>query len=405
MTPEAAIVRSVLDPDTVVGTFLSEYPPESTPDTLLRGARFDAGLAFPHFLHGRGGQSWPLWTESAVEQSFLKAGAVDWSGRNIIGLGMAAPTLHEHGDDGQRTLLRPLFTGDHVWCQLFSEPGSGSDLASVSTRADLEGDCWRVSGQKVWTTLAHVARWGLLLARTDAHAPKHQGLTFFILDMTAPGVEVRPLRQMTGESEFNEVYLTEVPVPRHMVLGGVGNGWRVAMTTLSNERTSLSRASDIGGRPIFLRAVEAYRQAQKEGRISPIQTDHLIRLWSNAEVLELTLTRASKTPPSMASGPFGALGKLAMADLNKSLLEFVVTLRGPAGMLIDNYDDVRPDTAILAGAPHDSKAFLRTRANSIEGGTSEVLRTTLAERILGLPPEPRVVPRDIPWSQIPRGPT
>ena len=234
--------------------FLRAYPPEGTADAVLRAARFDAGLAFPHFDTGFGGRSWPVWTALEVERNFLEAGAADWSGRNVIGLGMAAPTLHRHGSSEQRQLLRPLFIGEQVWCQLFSEPGAGSDLASLATRAERSGDHWIVNGQKVWTTLAHAAQWGLLLARTDMDAPKHRGLSYFILDMSSQGVEVRPLRQMTGESEFNEVYLTDVELSPEDLLGVLGDGWRVAMTTLMNERTSLSSSSEAGGGRVLGRA-------------------------------------------------------------------------------------------------------------------------------------------------------
>jgi alkylation response protein AidB-like acyl-CoA dehydrogenase len=210
---------------------LAEHPVATTPDRELRSLRFAAGLAFVHFDEGFGGRNLEPTEQGEVEQVFADAGAQDWSARNVIGLGMAAPTIHAHGStELKQRLLPALFTGEEIWCQLFSEPGAGSDLAGLATRAVRDGDGWRVTGQKVWTTLAHVARWGLLLARTDPDQPKHRGLTYFVLDMQAPGVQVRPLRQLTGEAEFNEVYLDEVFVPddAHERAGVAGRARRPA---------------------------------------------------------------------------------------------------------------------------------------------------------------------------------
>jgi alkylation response protein AidB-like acyl-CoA dehydrogenase len=204
-------------------------------------ARFDAGLAWVHYPVGLGGLGAPRALQRVVDDAFVAAGAPDNDPRRIaIGLGMAAPTILRHGTDAQRRrFLRPLWTGEQVWCQLFSEPGAGSDLAAVATRAGRDGDGWIVTGQKVWTSQAHAAQRAILLARTDPDVPKHAGLTYFLLDMTAPGVEVRPLRQLTGDAEFNEVFLTDVRIPDENRLGAVGEGWRVAQTTLMNERVAI----------------------------------------------------------------------------------------------------------------------------------------------------------------------
>jgi alkylation response protein AidB-like acyl-CoA dehydrogenase len=371
-----------------VQDFLGRYPVATTPDRVLRGARFDEGLAFPHFAVGAGGLGLPPSAAAVVEHLFLAAGAQDWSGRNVIGLGMAAPTIHQYaGSAEQRALLRPLFTGEDIWCQLFSEPDAGSDLASVRTRASLDGETWTVNGQKVWTTLGHLARWGLLLARSDPSSPRHRGLTYFLVDMRLPGVDVQPLRQMTGEAEFNEVFLHDVQVPDSARLGAVGEGWRVAMTTLMNERVAIPAVADESGNDPIGRAIAAHR-ASSGGAVGGARRDRLMKLWSRSEVARLNGLRAFANARGGEPGPEGSVGKLEMAELNKAIFEFVVASRGPHGMLIDHYDMTRPESAAVHGGADDAKAFLRTRANSIEGGTSEILRNVLAERVLGLPKEP-----------------
>ena len=219
---------------------LATHDPTSTPPVEFAGARFDAGLAWVWFPEGFGGLGVSPDLQGIVERQLRPVGAPNDIERNVIGYGMAAPTILTHGTDEQRdALLRPLFTCEEIWCQLFSEPGAGSDVAGLATRAVRDGDEWVVNGQKVWTTLAHTARWGLLLARTDPEAEKHRGMTYFIVDMQAPGVEVRPLRQMTGDAEFNEVFFTDVRIPDSARLDAVGAGWRVAMTTLMNERVAI----------------------------------------------------------------------------------------------------------------------------------------------------------------------
>jgi alkylation response protein AidB-like acyl-CoA dehydrogenase len=388
------------DATQLVRSFLVQHPVGSTDERTLRAARFDAGLAFPHFRVGLGGLGLDPSTYPQVEALFQDAGAADFTDRNVIGLGMAAPTLHDHGTPTQQALLRPLFSGEHIWCQLFSEPGAGSDLANLSTRAVADGNGWVVNGQKVWTTLAHQARWGLLLARSDPDAPKHAGLTYFILDMQAEGVEVRPLRQMTGEAEFNECYFTNVLLGPDDVIGQAGAGWHVAMTTLANERVSLGTSTaSSGSRPIDV-AVRTYQEAVVHGRALPAHRHRLMELWVRAEVAELTNQRA-QSGAQRVPGPEGSVNKLAMAELNKATFELVVNLAGAEGMLIDNYDEIRPAVASVHGGADLRKAFLRTRANSIEGGTSEIMRTILGERVLGLPPEPRT-DRGTPWNETRR---
>lgn len=391
-----------------VCTFLRKHPPpdpaDPAADRAFREARFDAGLAIVELPVGLGGRGLDPSLQPEVEQRFAEAGVADHIARNVIGLGMAVPTIAAHGTDEQRRrFLRPCFSGEEIWCQLFSEPGAGSDLAALSTRAVRDGDDFVVDGQKIWTSLGHVASWGILVARTDSDVPKHRGLTYFLLDMATPGVEVRPLRQLTGEAEFNEVYLTGVRIPPNRVLGEVGQGWRVAMTTLANERVSLGgRAAARGAGPVE-QVVRAYRAATARGDVDAADTAVVERLmleWTRAEAARLTNVRAA-AQVDRVPGPEGAIAKLQMAESNKAIYELCVDLSGTDGLLIDDYTETRPDVTAVHGGSDLRKAYLRSLANSIEGGTSEILRNILGERVLGLPGEPRV-DRDIPWKETRR---
>jgi alkylation response protein AidB-like acyl-CoA dehydrogenase len=303
----------------------------------------------------------------------------------------------------QRRWLRPLFTGEEVWCQLFSEPGSGSDLASLSTRAVRDGDEWVITGQKVWNTLAHIADRGMLVTRTNPDAPKHKGLTYFALDMHAPGVEVRPLRQITGEAEFNEVYLTEVRVPDADRIGDVNDGWRVAMTTLSNERTSIGGGGSgipPRGSGAIAEAVRLWREEAVDH--NPATLDRVMKLWARAEALRLTNIRASQGRRVGNPGPEGSIAKLMFAEVNKRIYDLCVELLGADALIDYDYTDRRSEQLGLVGPPGSSRMmFLRSRANSIEGGTSEIQRNILGERVLGLPGEPRT-DKDLPWKDVPR---
>ena len=384
-----------------VDALLRAYPPGQTSDTDLRGARFDDGLATVHFRAGDGGRGLDPALQATVEAQFLAAGAVDWWERNALGLGMAAPTIHEHGTEEQRRRwLRPLFTGEEIWCQLFSEPGAGSDLAALATSAQRDGDEWIVNGQKVWTTLGHVADWALLVTRSDPSVPKHRGLTYFCLDMHASGVEVRPLRQLTGDAEFNEVYLTDVRVPDAYRLGALGAGWSVAMTTLMNERSSIGAAGGRRGDGTIAEAVTLW--TQRSDRHTPVRRDRLAQLWLRAEAQRLTSERARATATVRGPGPEGSIDKLVGAELNQQVYEFCMDLLGPEGTLYSDYSmrDVTPEEA-NSGATVQER-FLRSRANTIEGGTSEVLRNILGERILGLPGDLRA-DSGRPWREVPRG--
>jgi len=384
-----------------VEALLHAYPPGESSDTDLRAARFDAGLAMVHFRAGDGGRALDPALQATVEAQFLAAGAVDWWERNALGLGMAAPTIHEHGTEQQRRRwLRPLFTGEEIWCQLFSEPGAGSDLAALATSAQRDGDEWIVNGQKVWTTLGHVADWALLVARSDPSVPKHRGLTYFCLDMHAPGVEVRPLRQLTGDAEFNEVYLTDVRIPDAYRLGDEGGGWRVAMTTLMNERVSIGEGVEPRGEGPIASAVDAYQRRVTARGPDLVGRDSLMRLWIAAETARLTNLRAAAQRTGVP-GPEGSVAKLQMAELNQAIFELCLHFLGADATLVSTYEMTRPEVAATKGGSDLVKSFLRSRANSIEGGTSEILRNVLGERVLRLPPEPRS-DKDVPWNAVPR---
>jgi alkylation response protein AidB-like acyl-CoA dehydrogenase len=319
--------------------------------------------------------------------------------RNPIGHGMCGPTVVEWGSDEQKKrYLRPLFTGEEIWCQLFSEPGSGSDFAGLSAKGVKDGEEWIANGQKVWTTLAHLSRWGLLVVRTDPEAVKHAGLTAFVVDMQAPGVEIRPRRQMTGEAEFNEVYFTDVRIPQAEMLGNPGDGWRVSLTTLMNERVSIGGSIPQRGSGSIASAVKAWQDLPADQKNASTQ-DELMRLWIRAEVHRLTNIRANSARRMGAPGPEGSIGKMESANLNKDVYAFTIGLMGAEGMLYGSYEMVRPETAMSFDGVQ--KAFLRSRANSIEGGTTEVMKNILGERILGLPGDVRV-DRDVSWNQVPR---
>jgi alkylation response protein AidB-like acyl-CoA dehydrogenase len=377
---------------------LDVHPPSSTSDVEFLGAQFDHGLAWVHFPEGQGGLGVGPKLQKVVNDRLGSAGAPSPYGRNPIGHGMGAPTVVSHGSDAQKArYLRPLFTGEEIWCQMFSEPGAGSDVASLSTTAVRDGDEWIVNGQKVWTTLAHLARWGMLVARTDPDQPKHKGITYFVVDMHAPGVEVRPLRQMTGEAEFNEVFFDDLRVPDAERLGDVGDGWRVALTTLMNERVAIGGAIQPARGSGIIR--EALRAWDETGHDDPVRRDALTALWIRAEVLRLTNIRASQLRSKGTPGPEGSVGKIMSAELNKQVTELAVDLLGAEGMLYTSYEMVRPASALSWDCPQ--KAFLRMRANSIEGGTTEVMKNILGERVLGLPGDVRV-DKGLPWKDVPR---
>jgi alkylation response protein AidB-like acyl-CoA dehydrogenase len=397
VTDERALVDEAID------KLLADADPTTTDTIELRGRQFDHGLAWVHFPEGHGGLGVAPNLQRVVDQRLRQAGAAPPDVRVFFGLAMAGPTVVTHGSDElKQRLLRPMFTGEHAWCQLFSEPGAGSDLAGLSCRAVRDGDEWIVTGQKVWNTLAHISDRGMLVARTDTEAPKHMGLTYFALDMHAEGVDVRPLRQITGEAEFNEVYLTEVRVPDADRVGDVGDGWRVSMTTLMNERTTIGGGSGppSRGSGAIAEALRIWRDDATDR--NPEARDRLAQLWIEAEVLRLTNVRAAQNRRAGNPGPEGSIAKLLFAEVNKRIYELCVDLLGADGLVGYDYTMRRAEQLGLVGPPGSArKMFLRSRANSIEGGTSEIQRNILGERVLGLPGEPRL-DKELPWSQVPR---
>ena len=384
-----------------VREFLAAADPVSIPRLDFLRARFDAGLAWVHYPAGLGGLGAARALQAVADSEFAAAGAPDNSpAKNVIGLGMAAPTILAFGNDAQRERwLRPLWTGEDIWCQLFSEPGAGSDLASLATRAvrDPGGD-WIVSGQKVWTSLAHYAHWAILVARTDPDVPKHQGLSYFACDMTAPGVDVRPLRQLTGEAEFNEVFLTDVRIPDTDRIGAVGEGWKVATGTLMNERVAIGGTSMPREGGMISGAARAWRDHPEQR--TPGLHDRMLRLWAEAEIARLAGLRLRQQLAAGQPGPEGSAAKIVFARLNQEISGFEVELAGGDGLRYDDYIMRRPEHGDFYGRGPGYR-YLRAKGNSIEGGTSEILRNIVAERVLGLPPEPRV-DKDVPWKDLPR---
>ena len=318
---------------------------------------------------------------------------------NPLGLNAAAPAFFAHGTEAQRRrFLPPMVRNEERWCQLLSEPGAGSDLASLATRAERDGDEWVVDGQKVWTTWAHRSEFAVCLARTDPSVPKRQGLTYFTVDLRAPGVEVRPLRHIGGEIEFNEVFLDAVRVPDSNRIGAVGDGWRVAGSSLAGERQMVSGAGSggvdrIGGtgiEPLIQRARELGRTADARfrQRLMVLYCEERVRAWTNQRVR--ATIRGGSTP-----GPAASIGKVHQGMLNQRLQGLAADVLGPGATAWE------PGGSYADGMPLEVKAMLRSRANTIEGGTTEINKNVLAERVLGLPRDPDAW-KDSPWDAVPR---
>ncbi|TMK42100.1 MAG: acyl-CoA dehydrogenase [Actinobacteria bacterium] len=329
-----------------------------------------AGVSWPKEYGGRGAS---LIEQAIYNEEVTRAKAP--AAVNVLGLAMGGPTVIAHGSEEQRKrYLEPILSAEEIWCQGFSEPESGSDLASLKTKAERHGDEWVVTGQKVWTTLAHHAKWCMLVARTDPDAPKHQGLTYFLMDMDQDAVQVRPLAQITGEAEFNELFLEEARIPHANIVGGEGNGWPVAITTLMHERATLAFGLQIQVKIALGELMEKARSTTVNGGSAAedeIIRDRLAQLYIESEVLRLNAYRGlTHTMKHGVPGPEGSLGKWQWADVNQALTELALDIAGPQALLRSDDWTYR---------------FLRARANSIEGGTTEILKNIVAERVLGLP--------------------
>jgi alkylation response protein AidB-like acyl-CoA dehydrogenase len=302
---------------------------------------------------------------------------------NILGVGMAGPTIIAYGtEDQKKRYPAKILSCEEIWCQGYSEPNSGSDLASLQTRAVKDGDHYVINGQKVWTSLAHVADWMMLLARTDPSAPRHKGLTYFLLDMHAPGVTVKPLKQITGDAEFNEVFFDNVRVHERQVLGEVGNGWAVGLTTLMYERLALGFGLQVRLRIALESLIEMGRRVEKTGRAvtrDPRLRQKLAQLWIDTEALKYTGARAiTRLLRGELPGPEASAGKMGWVETHQKLQELAMEIEGPYSQLIKG-----SDRAIDGGVWQ--YGFLRSRANSIEGGTTEIQKNIIGERVLGLP--------------------
>ena len=324
-----------------------------------------AGISWPKEYGGRGAT---LIEQSIASEEMARAKVPRPA--NVLGLVMGGPVVIAHGTEEQKErYLDPILSGEEIWCQGFSEPESGSDLASLKTRAVKENGGWRVTGQKVWTTLAHEAKWCMLVARTDQEAPKHKGLTYFLMDMEQDEVEVRPLVQITGEPEFNELFIENAYIPDENIVGGEGNGWMVAITTLMNERAGLGASAALG----LSTALDELIEFAKERGVAddPIVRDKVARLKIGIEGLRLGAMRAlTQTMKVGIPGPEGSIAKLQWSSTNQALTELAIEVGGADALAKDSVWSYR---------------FLRSRANSIEGGTSDVLKNIVAERVLGLP--------------------
>ena len=436
ITPGHGAVTTGLSPDDLsasVGLWIEEHVPAPWRDAARDGgpgairrirSRGDYESWYPVFAaSGLVAPTWPVEyggagltpSEARVVESVLAP--YNLGRLNPLGLSLAAPALYAHGTEEQRLrFLPPIVRNEEVWCQLFSEPGAGSDLASLATRAERDGGEWVITGQKVWSTWAHLADFGVLLARTDSDVPKRKGITYFLLSMHQPGVEVRPLRHITGEVDFNAVFLDSARVPDSQRVGPVNEGWKVANATLSGERQMVSGSGSGGvdriggGRPE--RLIELARQASSEKRpggwddpvvrqeLMRVLSEEWIRNWTNQRVR--AGMRAGRPP-----GPESSVGKVHQGDLNQRIQLIAANLLGmgatawPPMTPTVNGDDEDPVDAYSRSMPYEVKGMLRSRANTIEGGTTEINKNIIAERVLGLPREPDPWQNAV-WKEVPR---
>jgi alkylation response protein AidB-like acyl-CoA dehydrogenase len=361
-----------------VAQLLARFPAPADADRedFLR-ARYDLGLAWVQFEPGYGGLDLTASLQSMVEERLRSLDAPDPGSGDYVGMHQAAASINAVGTHAQKERFLPaIFVGTENWCQLFSEPGAGSDLAGLATMAVRDGDEWVVHGQKVWTSGARNARWAILVARTDPDVAKHRGLTFFVCDMQLPGIEIRPLRQADGARHFNEVFLDGVRLADELRLGDVGQGWAVSLAGLSSERESIGEAigSPIGD------VLEAWARFDAPSpAIAAVQRQRVVAAWIDAKLLDL------------GTAVHGSSQKIARSQANQRMSSLLVDLLGPAGQVGFDYD----------ADPEPQMQVVRSRANSIEGGTDEIQRNIIGEQVLGLPGDVRV-DKHLPWREVPR---
>jgi alkylation response protein AidB-like acyl-CoA dehydrogenase len=342
---------------------------------------YDAGFIGLTWPKDYGGRGLTFMEEVILQEEMAVAKAPPIL--NVLGVGMAGPTIIAYGTEEQKQRYpAKILACEEIWCQGYSEPNAGSDLASLQTRAVKDGEHWVINGQKVWTSFAHVSDWMMLLARTDPSLPKHKGITYFLLDMKLPGVTVKPLRQITGEAEFNEVFFDNVRVHESHVLGGVNNGWAVGMTTLMYERLTLGFALQTRLRIALDSLIGLARSMEKHGRAvtkDPVTRQKIAQLWIDTECLRVTGARAiTKLLRGEMPGPEASAGKMVWVETHQRLQELAMDVQGPYMQLAKG-----SEWAVDGGVWQQS--FLRSRANSIEGGTTEIQKNIIAERVLGLP--------------------
>jgi alkylation response protein AidB-like acyl-CoA dehydrogenase len=377
---------------------LGAFPDPQTADreAFLR-ARYDLGLGWVHFEAGYGGLGVEASHQALVEERLQLLGAPPAGSGDFVGLHQAAASIGAVGaHDQKRRFLPAILTGAERWCQLFSEPGAGSDLAGLATTAARDGDEWVVHGQKVWTSGALGARWAILLARTDPHLPKHRGLTFFVCDMALDGIEIRPLRQADGAAHFNEVFLDGVRLPDDLRLGDVGHGWGVAVAGLHSEREGAGEAMS-GPMDDVLAAWASRRDS---GPVSAVLRGRVVACWMDAKLVDLTNERIRAGQGRRGATSLGSMQKIARAESNQRLSSLLVDLMGPAGLIGFDYDAPWRDDGGSADPPPQMSA-IRCRAHSIEGGTDEIQRNIIGERVLGLPGDVRV-DKERPWTEVAR---
>jgi alkylation response protein AidB-like acyl-CoA dehydrogenase len=361
----------------------SDVPREEAYDFLRKWQRrmYEAGLVGLTWPKESGGRGLTFMEEMILQEEMALAKAPPVL--NILAVGMAGPTINAYGTEEQKRRYPPkMLSCEEIWCQGYSEPNSGSDLAALQTRAVKDGEYYVVNGQKVWTSLAHIADWMMLLARTDPAAPKHKGITYFLLDMHSPGITVKPLKQITGDAEFNEVYFDNVRVHESQILGGLNNGWAVGLTTLMYERLALGFGLQVRLRIALDGLVDLARRSSKNGTPAtkdPVMRQKLAQMWIDTEVFKYTGARAiTKLLKGELPGPEASTGKMMWVEGHQRLQELAMELEGPYAQLTKGSRWAVENGLWQYG-------FLRSRANSIEGGTTEIQKNIIGERVLGLP--------------------